>query len=104
MQVYVQLRSTRERVERNEALERRKLMTALRQRAHCVIGARIPSELYERVVRLVRDYDYRTMTEFIADALELYAELLERTDPQLRSRRERLIALYELTRRGRAAD
>jgi Arc/MetJ-type ribon-helix-helix transcriptional regulator len=78
-------------------------MTALRQRPHSMIGARIPSELYDRIVRLVRDYEYRSMTEFIVDALELYAELLERTDPQLRSRRERLIALYELARRDGAA-
>jgi len=99
MQMYVQLTLTTDGVERNSAIERRFRMTTLKQRGHCVIGARIPSELYERMVRLVRDYEYRTMTEFIADALELYAELLERTDPQLRSRRERLIALYELTRR-----
>jgi Arc/MetJ-type ribon-helix-helix transcriptional regulator len=78
-------------------------MNALQQRAHCVIGARIPADLYDRMVRLVREYEYRTMTEFIVDALELYAELLERTDPQLRSRRERLLALYELARRDAAA-
>jgi Arc/MetJ-type ribon-helix-helix transcriptional regulator len=103
MQVYVQLTLTTRDVERNGAIERRDRMTALKQRAHCVIGARIPADLYDRMVRLVREYEYRTMTEFIVDALELYAELLERTDQQLRSRRERLLALYELARRDGAA-
>lgn len=78
-------------------------MTAMKQNTHCTIGARVTREFYDRVVRLVREYDYRSITDFIIDALELYAELLERTDPQLRSRRERLIALYELARRKRAA-
>jgi hypothetical protein len=78
-------------------------MTAVKQKTQYTIGARVTSELYDRVVRLVREYDYRSITDFIIDALELYAELLERTEPQLRSRRERLIALYELARRERAA-
>jgi Arc/MetJ-type ribon-helix-helix transcriptional regulator len=52
---------------------------------------RVPVELYERMMRLVQTFEYRTLTEFVIDSLRLYCSLLERNEGSLRPRYEWLL-------------
>jgi 2'-5' RNA ligase len=71
------------------------------QLPHCSIGAKISVELYDRMTELAHRFEYRSLTEFIVDALRLYCSLLEKNEGVLRPRYEQMLEALESVQRSR---